>query len=495
VRRVSINLILTYALLFLSSLIISAFKSKYSIHLSTLLIFSSLIVNAIPLAGILVAGLAELESKLFTDFLIYAMCEVILFVGLMSTLYSIKYFDSELNGRFRLYFAIIPILLATLIGLVSSSNLIYMLFFLEASTALSAILVLYGERRGRAVVSVIVYLAMSILESILIIIGVCLLINGYGLRFDLLDVYMLSRYGIYGWNFKLASYLILLGFGIKAGTSPLALLWLPLVYSEAPSPVSAILSGVATESAYIPILKYVYSLSPIIPMDVGAFITFSGLINIVLGGLGMIIDRDIKRVIAFSSILSMGFLGSSIGLSVSMSGYEAYLCIFGSALYLFAHSIAKALLFLSAGLFVKAFHERNWLKLSMATRSMPITSLIIILGGMSVSGLLPFFSGYYGKHMVMESIIYSGNQFYGIPSSIYEGLIYLSGIIVLCVFLGIVVASARGSGVFREKPDLMFTSIILLALISIIIGIMYHGYLAYGVSLHNDVMFKFMDLW
>ena len=491
----SISLILTYILLFSSSLIVSISRSKYSIYLSTLFIFSSLMVNAMPLMGMLTVGLVKLESDLFKDFIVYAMCEVILIVGLISTLYSIKYFDSKLNGRFRLYFAIIPILLATLIGLVSSSNLIYMLFFLEASTALSAILVLYGEHRGRAVLSVVMYLAMSIFESILIIIGVCFLINGYGLHFDLLDVYRLSRYGVNDWNFKIASYLILLGFGIKAGISPLALLWLPLVYSEAPSPVSAILSGVVTESAYIPILKYIYSLMPMIPMDVGAFITLSGLINIFLGGLGMIIDRDIKRVIAFSSILSMGFLGLSIGLSISMSGYEAYICIFGSALYLFAHSIAKALLFLSAGLYVKVFDERNWLKLPMAARSMPITSFMIILGGASISGLLPLFSGYYGKHMVIESIIASGNQFYGIPSSIYEGLIYLSGIIVLCVFLGIVVFSARSGGRFMEKPDLMVVSTMILALISIIVGIMYHGYLASGFTLHYSLTFKCVDLW
>ncbi|MEM2137373.1 MAG: proton-conducting transporter membrane subunit, partial [Candidatus Methanomethylicia archaeon] len=206
----------------------------------------------------------------------------------------------------------------------------------------------------------------------------------------------------------------------------------------------------------------------------GSLIAFSGLINVLLGAIGMILDRDLKRILAFSSISSMGGIGMALGLGMIMNMHEAHICLLGSVLYLFAHSFAKALLFLCAGIFIKTSHERSWLRISQRVRFLPITSIMWIIGVVSISGLFPFTSGYYGKHLIMESINTLESNVFNISKDVYSFALYFAGIIILCVLIAFIIFSFKGSEKFKEHFDLMFLSSFILVLISIVLGILYN---------------------
>ncbi|MCX8168666.1 MAG: complex I subunit 5 family protein [Candidatus Methanomethylicia archaeon] len=463
----NIELMLIFALLFLSSSLFLIFKLRIALITSTIIILIALIINTSLLYNSFIKGIPILQLNVFL------MSEIILIVGLTSNIYSYHYFNFSDSISGKIFFALIPPLLATLIGLSAFNNIIIMLFFLEASTFLSAILVLYGERRDKAVFSTFIYLVISVVESIFIISGLYLLTREHGLNLALADIYALKEYNINLSDLELASYLILLGFGIKAGVSPIALLWLPLVHSEAPSPISAILSGVIIESAYIPMLKYSHVLKSQISASVGSFIVFSGLVNVLIGSVGMIVDRDLKRVLAFSSISSMGGIGMALGLGLLSSMYESYIFLLGSILYLFAHSFAKALLFMCAGVIIRTFHERNWFKLHQMVKSLPITSVMWIIGTISISGLFPFTSGYYGKHLIIESINTLKLNVLGIPKYIYSLSLYFASITILCILMAPILLSFKGSGKFKEQFNSMFTMLIVLTITSVILGVLY----------------------
>ncbi|MEM0084761.1 MAG: complex I subunit 5 family protein [Candidatus Methanomethylicia archaeon] len=470
----NIDFTLIFALLFSSSTPFLSSNLKTAFKTSIFIMITALLINTYTLFKVFINGVSFTPLQEFSYMLSLIMSEIILIIALASIIFSNSYFNFSEIVRGRIYFGLIPILSATLIGLSMFNNIISMLFFLEASTFISAILVLYGERRDKAVFSTMVYLVMSIIESILILSGIYFLTRGYGLNLALTDINELSKYAIISkYDVELASYCILLGFGIKAGASPIALLWLPLVHSEAPSPISALLSGVIIESAYIPMLKYTYALIPQISINIGGFIAFSGLINVLIGAIGMILDRDLKRILAFSSISSMGGLGMALGLGMIMNIHEAYMCLLGSILYLFAHSFSKALLFLCAGILIKTSHERNWFKMSQKVRFPPITSIMWIIGAISISGLFPFTSGYYGKHIIMESINTIESSVFNISKDVYSFALYFAGIVIFCVLMVFIIFSFKGSEKSKERFDLMFLSSFILMLISFTLGILY----------------------
>ncbi|MEM2137275.1 MAG: hypothetical protein QXI93_04900, partial [Candidatus Methanomethylicia archaeon] len=222
----NIEFTLIFTLLFSSSTLFLLLNLKTALKFSIFIMIAALFVNTDTLFKAFISGFSYMQSDVFSYMLSLIMSEIILIVVSTSIIFSDNYFNFSDMARGRIYFGLIPILSATLIGLSICDNIILMLFFLEASTFLSAILVLYGERKDRAVFSTMVYLVMSIIESILVLSGLYFLTRGYGLQLALTDIHELSKYTtISKYDVELASYFILLGFGIKAGASPIALLW------------------------------------------------------------------------------------------------------------------------------------------------------------------------------------------------------------------------------------------------------------------------------
>ncbi len=182
---------------------------------------------------------------------------------------------------------------------------------------------------------------------------------------------------------RLAYVLAVLGFGTKMGLVPVHT-WLPDAHSEAPTPVSALLSGSLLGVSFYAILRYYQlatrALGPAFPRDV--LLAF-GVASLVLAALYLASQRDLKRLLAYSSIEHMGIL--AIGMS-----FAAPIATFGVLLHVLAHAAAKATAFFGAGSVVRKFHTKDMDQVRGGVGSLPWSGPLLVLAVLALSAMPPF---------------------------------------------------------------------------------------------------------
>lgn len=195
----------------------------------------------------------------------------------------------------------------------------------------------------------------------------------------------------------------LLGFGVKAGTFPLHV-WLPSAHANAPSHVSAILSGVSIKMGIYGILRFSGWLP--VPSSVGPVVIGLGATGALLGIAFAISQNDIKRLLAYCSVENIGviMIGIGGGLIARDQGNALWgrLVLVGALLHVWNHGLFKALLFLGAGSVLHATGTREMSRLGGLWRAMPWTAGMFVLGAMAISGLPPL------NGFVSEWLVYLG---------------------------------------------------------------------------------------
>jgi hydrogenase-4 component F len=255
-----------------------------------------------------------------------------------------------------------------------------------------------------------------------------------------------------------------IGFAAKSGIVPFHA-WLPTAYSKAPGPISAILSGSVTTIGIYGILRmYTIVAQTEAVSKVSLFLIVFGVVSMLVAALTMLHQSNLKKLIGYSSIEHMGFLLVSIGIGSSVA-------IFWALFYIFAHSLTKALLFLSAGILrhqyggVRLEHVKNAIKLQ------PMACWSLIIGSVAIIGM-PMFAIFLPKLSILLQA---------------TSLSLLLSFILLMIFL--IVSAAFGvfmikllskydeeslNSAKRYHPSLgMFTSIITLCVIVIILGVFF----------------------
>jgi formate hydrogenlyase subunit 3/multisubunit Na+/H+ antiporter MnhD subunit len=197
------------------------------------------------------------------------------------------------------------------------------------------------------------------------------------------------------------------GAGSKAGIAPLHA-WLPLAHPAAPSHVSALMSGVMTKIAIYGLIRIVFDLlgTPVwwwaLPLLV------MGAATAVLGLLYAVLDRDLKRVLAYSTVENIGiiFVGLGLALAFKASGLAAAAAVAMAAtlLHCLNHSWFKSLLFLGAGTVLHATGRRDFDGLGGLIRRMPVTAALWLVGAMSISALPPF-NGFVSEWLLFQSVL------------------------------------------------------------------------------------------
>jgi len=201
--------------------------------------------------------------------------------------------------------------------------------------------------------------------------------------------------------------LALIGAGSKAGLVPLHI-WLPLAHPAAPSHVSALMSGVMTKIAIYGFIRIVFDL-------VGAPAWWWSLIVLGLGGatavLGVlyaVMQQDLKRLLAYSTVENVGivFIGLGLGLAFRASNMPvlAALAITAALLHVFNHSLFKSLLFFGAGAVVHATGERNMEKLGGLIHRLPRTAVAFLVGCAAISALPPL-NGFVSEWLTFQAIL------------------------------------------------------------------------------------------
>jgi hydrogenase-4 component B len=215
--------------------------------------------------------------------------------------------------------------------------------------------------------------------------------------------------------------LFFIGFGIKAGFIPLHT-WLPDAHPAAPSHVSAVMSGVMIKMGIYGIIRtLMYVREDLLWIGYGilAISAITGLLGIMFA----IVQRDLKKLLAYSSIENIGIIGIGIGLGIIGLGeknqFLIYFGFMGSFLHILNHSLFKSLLFYSAG---SVYYTQNIELLGGIIKRLPVTSILFLTGALAISGLPPF-NGFISEFMI----------YLGLFKSLYHADLYTAIAIILTV--------------------------------------------------------------
>lgn len=203
--------------------------------------------------------------------------------------------------------------------------------------------------------------------------------------------------------------LMLAGAGSKAGLVPLHV-WLPLAHPAAPSHVSALMSGVMTKVAIYGFIRVVFDLLGDLPWWASVVVLVLGAATAVLGILHALMERDLKRVLAYSTIENVGIIFAGLGLALAFRNNgmmaAAALALTASLFHVLNHSFFKSLLFFGAGAVLTATGERNMEKLGGLIGHMPALSAVFLVGCVSVAALPPF-NGFASEWLVFQAVLLS----------------------------------------------------------------------------------------
>jgi formate hydrogenlyase subunit 3/multisubunit Na+/H+ antiporter MnhD subunit len=203
--------------------------------------------------------------------------------------------------------------------------------------------------------------------------------------------------------------LVLVGAGSKAGLVPLHV-WLPLAHPAAPSPVSALMSGVMTKVAIYGFLRILFDLIGPPAWWWSVLVIALGGLTAVLGVLYAMMQQDLKRLLAYSTVENIGIIFIGIGLALAFRAnameWAAALAITAALLHVLNHMLFKSLLFFGAGAVLSATGLRDIEQLGGLIRRMPITSFAFLVGSAAISALPPL-NGFVSEWLTFQAILLS----------------------------------------------------------------------------------------
>lgn len=205
----------------------------------------------------------------------------------------------------------------------------------------------------------------------------------------------------------LAFALALIGAGSKAGLAPLHV-WLPLAHPAAPSHVSALMSGVMTKVAIYAFIRIVFDLDGPLDWRWSAPLLAVGGVTALIGVMHALIEVDLKRALAYSTVENIGLVFLGLGLSLAFKandmGGPAALAMTASLLHAFNHMLFKSLLFFGAGAVLSATGEKDMGRLGGLLNRMPVAGLFTLVGAVAISALPPL-NGFVSEWLLLQAVL------------------------------------------------------------------------------------------
>ncbi|HEV2325776.1 MAG TPA: hydrogenase 4 subunit B [Terracidiphilus sp.] len=203
--------------------------------------------------------------------------------------------------------------------------------------------------------------------------------------------------------------LALLGFGAKAGLVPMHV-WLPEAHPAAPSPVSAMMSGLMLKTAIYGMLRITFDLLHVQFWQWGVAVLVLGLFSGLFGAIFAAVQTDMKRLLAYSSIENVGLIFTGIGLSILFAASHmplfAALALAAALIHALNHSLFKSLLFLATGSVMHATRQRSLGKLGGLIRYMPWVATLALIGTLAIAGLPPL-NGFVSEWLLLQSFLFT----------------------------------------------------------------------------------------
>ncbi len=359
-----------------------------------------------------------------------------LFIGLIAcialpaSLYSIEYMKQYPEYGVVRYYPNVLLFLAAMYGLVSTTDMMWFFFiFWQMMTLPGYALIRFEYRNPANIRAANKYLVMMQIACLLTMIGAELLATGSagvgegtGLKydFDSISRNLPALLRDHSTLVAIAFGLFLAGFGIKLGMWPFGQIWLPDAHPAAPSPVSALLSGVMIKTGVYGLMRYFLWLVPVeaqadYPMARwGLVIAVLGTITLFTGTMQALKQEQTKRLLAFHSIGQAGYILLGLGTCLALlpgSDWRlvslAALGFCGAMFHTLNHGLFKSLLFLNAGSILRATGTQDMNKLGGLMRYMPLTAVTALVASLSIAGV-PLFNGFASKRTIYLAAVQAG---------------------------------------------------------------------------------------
>jgi formate hydrogenlyase subunit 3/multisubunit Na+/H+ antiporter MnhD subunit len=344
------------------------------------------------------------------------------------------------NKKLNLYFIMVDLALAATLVMVYTNDLFTAYVFIEIMTIASCALVIVRQY-GHTLVAATRYMIMNLLASGLVLLGISMLygITGHLLIEPLrLAVREIFETGQYQGVLTVVIALITAGLGIKSAMFPFHA-WVPDTYSYAPAMSSAILSGVINKAYLFLLIKFIWrviGIDIIMAQQVGGFLFYCGIAGMIAASVIAISQRDIRRMIAYSSVAQVAYIYVGIGMG-TMAGVAAAL------FHMLAHSAAKSLLFLSTSELVSVSGDQKRFRyLHGAGYRNKVAGIVFTVSAMSMVGI-PFTGGFVAKLQLATASM----PFGGWTRALVLVALAVSTLLNAIYFLHTVVS------IYRKAPD------------------------------------------
>ena len=334
-------------------------------------------------------------------FFILALSILVLSVSIYSIGYISHYYGKRNVGMFNFLY---NIFILSMIFVMTSGNVIGFLIAWELMSLVSYFLVVFEGEHPENRKAGIIYLIMTHVGTAFLIIAFMLTYR-YTHSFDMAA----NTASVPGSIKNTIFAMLLLGFGTKAGVIPFHV-WLPYAHPAAPSNVSALMSGIMIKTAVYGMLRFAFIAYSDKPMWWGALILVAGIVSAVLGVAYALMEHNIKRLLAYSSIENIGIILMGIGISfMAYSAGNTVLCglsMMAALLHLLNHTIMKGALFLGAGSIHYATHTKDMEELGGLMKRMPFTGVLVLIAALSISAIPPF-NGFASEWLTYQSLFMS----------------------------------------------------------------------------------------
>ncbi|RLE53662.1 MAG: cation:proton antiporter [Candidatus Methanomethylicota archaeon] len=336
----------------------------------------------------------------YVDLISIFFSAVFIFLGFVSAIHSTRYMERDTG--LGAYYALLQLMTLGMVYVTFTGDLFNLFVFWEVMAISSYVLVAFRKELWEPVEAGLKYLVMSGAGSATMLFAMSLI---YGLTGSLNFVYVSEAFRSMQPTplHYLAIAMLVVAFGIKAAAFPFWT-WLPDAHPAAPSPISAMLSGVVIKTGVYGILRVIFLLFPLAMFHYGAMLFVMAALTMTIGNIGALLQRDIKRLLAFSSVAQIGYI--LVGLAAA--GYGCLVDGLASAMFhVFNHAIMKGLAFLAAGALIYRLETRSLDDLAGVGRKMPISTVSLTIALFALGGVPPL-NGFMSKWYLFMSAIDGG---------------------------------------------------------------------------------------
>jgi len=432
----------------------------------------------VTLPQILPLGGLDLGIDRLSAFFVLVIAVSALPASLYALAYTRRYEDTASLAPMGMAF---NLFLAAMVLVALARNVLTFLVVWEAMSLTAYFLVMTESAREDAQTAGWVYLAMAHLGLAALLIGFLLMMGGTGtMQFDAWGAATrtlppLTRDAVF--------LLLLIGFGSKAGIVPLHI-GLPRADTAAPNHAAALMSGAMIKLGIYGILRVAFDWLSGGPAWWAAALLLIAALTAIFGALYAVLEHDLKRLLAYSSIENIGAILVGVGASMAFATFHqpilAGIALIAALFYTLNHALFKSLLFLGAGAVEHAAGRRDLDGLGGLIRRMPWTALFFLAGALSLAAVPPF-NGYVSEWMTLEALL----QSFALPDTPIKIVIAIAGALLALTAAVAVTAAARAFGIVflaqprsdaarqaHEAPRTMLVALGVLAALCLAVGVL-----------------------